>query len=53
MRIRTAVQADLKALAAVEALCFPPAEAAGEDTLAAVWPYIPITSGCWRTRGLW
>ena len=41
MRIRTAVQADLKALAAVEALCFPPAEAAGEDTLAgrlAVYP---------------
>ena len=41
MRIRTAEQADLKALAAVEALCFPPAEAAGEDTLAgrlAVYP---------------
>ena len=27
MRIRTAEQADLKALAAVEAACFPPAEA--------------------------
>ncbi len=41
MRIRTAAQADLKALAAVEAACFPPAEAADEASIArrlAVYP---------------
>lgn len=41
MRIRTATQADLKALAAVEAACFPPAEAADEASIArrlAVYP---------------
>ena len=41
MRIRTAQQADLKALAAVEAACFPPAEAADEASIArrlAVYP---------------
>lgn len=31
MKIRTAQMADLKALAAVEAVCFPAAEAAGEE----------------------
>lgn len=39
--IRAAVPADLPALAAVEAACFPPAEAASEQTLAnrlAVYP---------------
>jgi ribosomal protein S18 acetylase RimI-like enzyme len=35
MRIRTAGMADLKALTAVEAACFPPAEAASEDDFAA------------------
>lgn len=41
MTIRTAVLADLPALAAVEAACFPPAEAASEKNLAdrlAVYP---------------
>lgn len=35
MRIRTATITDLAALAAVEAACFPPAEAAAEADLAA------------------
>lgn len=35
MKIRTAGMADLKALTAVEAACFPPAEAAGEADFAA------------------
>ncbi len=34
MNIRTAQMADLKALAAVEAACFPAAEAAGEEDFA-------------------
>lgn len=34
MKIRTAGMADLKALTAVEAACFPPAEAAGEADFA-------------------
>lgn len=41
MKIRHAVMNDLPALAAVEAACFPPAEAAGEDSLRrrlAVYP---------------
>lgn len=41
MTIRNAVPADLPALAAVEAACFSPAEAASEETLAgrlAVYP---------------
>ena len=35
MQIRPATQADLKAVAALEACCFPPAEAADAETLAA------------------
>jgi len=35
MKIRTAGMADLKALTAVEAACFPPAEAAGEADFVA------------------
>ena len=35
MEIRTALPADLPAIAALEALCFPPAEAAGEAALRA------------------
>lgn len=35
MKIRTAGMADLNALTAVEAACFPPAEAATEDDFAA------------------
>ena len=35
MRIRTATMADLPALTAVEAACFPPAEAASEKAFAA------------------
>lgn len=35
MRIRSAVPEDLPALAAIEAACFPPAEAASEKDLAA------------------
>ena len=41
MEIRHALPSDLNALAAVEALCFPPAEAAGADSLRgrlAVYP---------------
>ena len=41
MTIRTAVPADLDAVAAIEAACFPPAEAAGRASLAgrlAVYP---------------
>ena len=41
MTIRTATPADLPALAAAEAACFPPAEAASEAVLAgrlAVYP---------------
>ena len=41
MEIRTAVPADLDALAAIEAACFPAAEAAGRESLArrlAVYP---------------
>ena len=41
MTIRTAVPADLDAVAAIEAACFPPAEAAGRTSLAgrlAVYP---------------
>lgn len=41
MTIRTAIPADLPALAAVEAACFPPAEAASKQALAdrlAVYP---------------
>lgn len=41
MRIRTAVPEDLPVLAAIEAACFPPAEAASEEVLAgrlAVYP---------------
>ena len=34
MRIRTAAPADLDAVAAIEAECFPPAEAAGRGSLA-------------------
>ena len=34
MEIRTAVPADLDALAAIEAACFPAAEAAGRESLA-------------------
>ena len=34
-RIRTASTADLDAIAALEALCFPPAEAADRETIAA------------------
>lgn len=34
MRIRTAVLSDLDALTAVEAACFPAAEAAGRDSIA-------------------
>ena len=36
MTIRTAIPADLDAVAAIEAACFPPAEAAGRASLA--WP---------------
>ena len=42
MHIRTALFSDLPALAAVEALCFPPAEAASQEVLAArlrVYPH--------------
>ncbi len=35
MNIRTASMADLDELTAIEAACFPPAEAAGRDSLAA------------------
>ena len=35
MQIRTATPADLAAVTAVEAACFPPAEAAGEADFAA------------------
>ena len=34
MKIRTATPADLEAVAAIEAACFPPAEAAGRASLA-------------------
>ena len=35
MRIRTATPADLDAVADLETVCFPPAEAAGRDAVAA------------------
>ena len=48
MTIRTAVPADLDAVAAIEAACFPPAEAAGRASLAgrlAVYPDLESASG--------
>ena len=40
MRIRNASMADLKNLAALEAACFPPSEAAAEEVIAArLWAY--------------
>lgn len=42
MEIRTAAPGDLDAVAAIEAACFPPAEAAGRESLAgrlAVYPH--------------
>ena len=48
MRIRTATLADLPAVTAVEAACFPAAEAATEADFAAGCPLTPIISGCWR-----
>ena len=47
MRIRTATLADLPAVTAVEAACFPTAEAATEADFAA--RLAPTTSGCWKT----
>ncbi len=50
-KIRTATFEDLDAIAAVEAACFPAAEAATKKNLPGGWPITPTTSGCCsRTR---
>ena len=50
MHIRTATMADLAAITAVEAACFPAAEAATEADFEAVWRFTRTISGFWRMR---
>ena len=54
MEIRNATMDDLQAIAAVEAACFPAAEAAtAEKNLPGGWHTMPVISGCCLSRGSW
>ena len=53
MTVRYALPSDLAALAAVEAACFPAAEAATEKTLKTASTIMPTISGCFSTAIRW
>lgn len=48
MRIRTGLPEDLDRITAVEAACFPPAEAATAEDFAGALLTMQATSGYWR-----
>ena len=53
MNIRHATIHDLDAITAVEAECFPAAEAATYESIKGRLEPLPTISGCWRTAIRW
>lgn len=53
MEIRNATMDDLQAIAAVEAACFPAAEAATAEEFAGRLAHYAVISGCCLSRGSW
>ena len=51
MNIRKAQASDLEAIAKLEAICFPKAEAADLACFKERFPCSEIAFGCWKMRG--